>query len=687
MDHFTERLKQNKLVQWAIAYVAAAFALLQGVDIVGQQFGWPETLQRVITLAMVLGFFVVLVLAWYHGEKGKQRVSTAELLIMAALLTVGGGLLWSYAGRSAPAIPASDALPKSPAIPVMSAATAAIPARSIAVLPFENLSSDKDNAYFSDGMQDLILTKLAEIAELKVISRTSTRKYASRPEDLKTIGQQLGVATILEGSVQRAGKQVLVNVQLIDAATDAHLWAESYTRTLDDVFGVEGEVAGQIATALRTRLSPVETRRLATTLSADSAANDLYLRAEYLANQALTSSELDKMRQAIALYRQAIEKAPDFAMARARLSYGESWLAYFGEQVEKNLQQLRTDARTQAEQALALAPDLLEAHLALGYSEYYGRRDYAAALVTFSKVLETHPNDAATIAATGYLLKRQGRFKESLATLQRAFELDPRSSVLALEVGLAYVFNGRPREAKAAFRRALALDPLNIPAQEQLSRVILLADGDTASALAAAQGDSDALKALRVDLLVYQRRYEEALALLGGIPERDNYIAGAKALNLADIHRLAGNMARAKPLYEQALSTLNAQLGAGDVESESELLDTIAVAELGLGHTAEAMAAVARSEALAARSSDEVFFKPSSMLSHARAYAEARRPDRAVPLLEQALVAPGLRPTYSPVMLWLDASWDPIRRDAAFIALQKTHASARPVETSGRGHQ
>ena len=684
MEEFIEHLKQRKLVQWAVAYVAAAFALLQGVDIVGQQFYWPETLQRIITLAMVLGFFVTLVLAWYHGEKGKQSVSTAELLILALLLAVGGGLMWRYAAGTSAGKPARSGALHPTASTVIPPANTPVPARSIAVLPFENLSADKDNAYFSDGIQDLILTKLAEIAELKVISRTSTRKYASRPDDLKTIGQQLGVATILEGSVQKAGNQVLINVQLIDTRTDAHLWAESYTRTLDDVFGVEGEVAGQIATALKTKLTPVEAHRLGTALSGDPAANDLYLRAEYFANQGRIRSDQASARQAIALYRQAIAKAPDFAIARARLSYIESWLPFLF--FVEDAKELNRDARVQAEQALALAPDLIEARLAIGYCDYYGRGDYAAALTTFSKVLEAHPNDPATIAATGFLLKRQGRFKESLAALQRALELDPRNSMLAYEVGLGFMLNGRLPEAKAALQHALALDPVNIQARIDLSNAILFADGDTAGALIAAQGPQ--LEVLRLDLLVYQRKYQEALALLAGIPERDHFSPGAKSLNQAEMYRLSGDMAHARPLYEQALPILRAQVKeqAGDKYLETGLLDAIATAELGLGRTADGMATIARSQALAARIND-VSFKPSAMLGHARLYATARRPDLAVALLEQMLASPGIGAFYAPVMLWIDPAWDPIRHDADFEALQKTYASSKPAAAkSGSSH-
>src|SRR5947207_6595174 len=218
MNEFFQRLKERKLVQWAIAYVAAAFALLQGIDIVAQQFGWPEGVRRGITLGLVVGFFVTLVLAWYHGERGAQRVSGTELLIIGLVLAVGGGILWHFASGT-----------REQAAKVVTGEKSdmkvdAIPAKSIAVLPFENLSDDKGAAYFADGIQGEILTKLAGVADLKVISRTSTAKYKSKLEDLKKVSQQRGVATVLEGSVQKAAEQVRVNVQLIKARADSHLW-------------------------------------------------------------------------------------------------------------------------------------------------------------------------------------------------------------------------------------------------------------------------------------------------------------------------------------------------------------------------------------------------------------------------------------------------------------------------------
>src|SRR5436190_11700127 len=197
MNEFLQRLKQRKLVQWAVGYVAAAFALLQGIDIVAQQFGWPEGVRRGITLGMVVGFFFTLVLAWYHGDRGAQHVTGTELLILALLLALGGGFLWHFAGASREPAAKSAALPNEKRAPPTP--TGAIPDKSIAVLPFENLSAEKENDYLVEGIQDEILTRLAKISALKVISRTSTMRYASRPDNLREIGRQLGVAHILEG--------------------------------------------------------------------------------------------------------------------------------------------------------------------------------------------------------------------------------------------------------------------------------------------------------------------------------------------------------------------------------------------------------------------------------------------------------------------------------------------------------
>ena len=256
--------------------------------------------------------------------------------------------------------------------------------KSVAVLPFENLSDDKANAYFADGIQDEILTKLASVTDLKVISRTSTAKYKSKPEDLKTVSQQLGVANVVEGTVQRAADKVRVNVQLIDARADAHLWAKTYDRDVKDVFAVESEVSQEIADALQAKLSPKEANNLATAPTRDPEAYDLFLKGEYEQHAAESSLKGDGFDQATALYEQAIARDPNFALAIARRVESRSKRNHWGDSLSES--QLG-EVREAAEHAIMLAPDLAEAHVALGLFYYYGIFQYDRALTEFQRAL------------------------------------------------------------------------------------------------------------------------------------------------------------------------------------------------------------------------------------------------------------------------------------------------------------
>ncbi|MGH8397395.1 MAG: tetratricopeptide repeat protein [Gammaproteobacteria bacterium] len=695
---FFARLKQHHIYRVAVGYGTAIAVGIQVVARAFPYFGWAAAVPAVIII-LIAGFPLAIVLAWLLvkpanlaqqtvWQQRHWKLGAIVIPVVIAAVVISGIYAFKFNERHEARIVAEQVAQQvaAQAKTVTPVAVSAIPAKSIAVLPFDNLNVDKKNAYFVAGMQDLILAKLADIGDLKVISRTSTEHYGSHPENLTIVAQQLGVATLLEGSVQKAGNQVLITVQLIDAKTDAHIWAQSYQRTLENVFGVEGEVAEQIATALNTKLSATETQRLATALSSDPVANDLYLHAEYFANQGNINYATAAWKQAIALYRQAIAKVPDFALARARLSYNESQLAWFGGGGE-NVQQLRADARTQAEQALALAPELAEAYLALGSSDYWGRGDYAGALTAFTAALKVRPNDADALAATGYVLRRQGRFEAAIVALQQALAHDPRNSALAFELAATTMMVSRYAEAEVEFQHALALDPTNARARLQYSNTILFASGDIARALAAAQGDAPQLQVQRVNLLTYQRKYQEALALLATIPDTpDNFSAsaGSKALQQADLYRLVGDAARAKPLFEQALPLARAQVKAqtGSDIVESQVWVNVADAELGLGHTSAGLAAIAKSQALMSKSGDHLY-GPGVMTSNANLYAEAGRPDRAVPLIAMALASPGNGLNYSPVLLWLDPAWDPIRKDPRFQALLNKYSSDKPQIHSG----
>ncbi len=302
---------------------------------------------------------------------GRSRL----VLVVGALVVAAGIGFWMSRARDKSADARAPAAPPAPT-------TAPVIEKSIAVLPFENLSDEKSNAYFADGIQDQILTKLTSVADLKVISRISTAKYKSKPENLKTVAQELGVATVLEGTVQRAGERVRVNVQLVDARADTHLWAKNYDRELKDVFAVQSEVAQQIADALSAKLSPSEATALAVAPTRDPEAYDLFLQGEYEMRQgesALTSPE--PFHRAARFYREALSRDPNFALATARLARSRLAVHWF---VAPFTAAELEEVKKIVDRALALAPDLAEAHVSLGLFHYWGRREYDAAWRNFS---------------------------------------------------------------------------------------------------------------------------------------------------------------------------------------------------------------------------------------------------------------------------------------------------------------
>ncbi|MGH8271337.1 MAG: winged helix-turn-helix domain-containing tetratricopeptide repeat protein, partial [Gammaproteobacteria bacterium] len=405
----------------------------------------------------------------------------------------------------------------------------------VAVLPFENLSTDKTNAYFASGIQDTILTRLAGIHNLRVISRSSTESFSSRPKDLREVANELGATAVLEGSVQKAGNQVLINVQLVNARTDAHIWAATYTRTLDDVFGVEGDVATKVAAALMAKLQPAQAARLARSTTRDPQAYVFFLKANYQADQALNRANAKDtdatMKQAIALYRQAIARDPDFALAWAHLSLLESYAYWFG--IDADPQRI-TVAERAAQKALALDPDLPQAHMAMGYVAYYGREDYAAALEQFRLAQTGLPHSAEVIGAIAYIHRRQGKWQEALAGLRQAAELDPRNSRWPRETAITLEALRRYDQAEQQFDQALALEPDNYDAMVRKTWVLLLAgkSEQARTALAKIPLDVDPqglVSSLRCEDALFARDPDRALTALTAAP---GWMVGADALGL-----------------------------------------------------------------------------------------------------------------------------------------------------------
>ena len=375
------RLKQRKLVQWALAYVAFSFALLQGVDIVAQRFAWPDSVERLLILALAVGFFVVLVLAWYHGDQGRQRASGTELLLVALVLAVGGGFLWKVAGAptshsvtATSAMPAAQGAPQlastttATSNPVPASAVTAIPAKSIAVLPFENLSDDKDNVFFSDGLSEEILNSLARIDGLRVIGRTSSFQFKGKDVDSRTIGARLGVANLLEGSVRREGERARVTAQLIRASDGTQLWSQTYDRTVKDSLAVQLDIAEQVAGELNVVLDDKQRARMR---AAGVKSVDAFIAYQkgwrlYIEAHSKPGVDLiDGLRQANVEFDKAIALDPNFSFAYfAEADLYEHTLMADGRSHAELLDAQRAALHT-LERAAATSPDPQQRDLAL----------------------------------------------------------------------------------------------------------------------------------------------------------------------------------------------------------------------------------------------------------------------------------------------------------------------------------
>jgi TolB-like protein/class 3 adenylate cyclase len=594
----------------------------------------------------------------------QRRARHRSIAIAAALIAVGAiiaGVMWfSRARTTAPA-------------------PSAIPEKSIAVLPFENLSEEKGTAYFAEGIKDEILTKLATVRDLKVISRTSTAKYRSKPDNLKTVAQELGVSTILEGAVQKAGDKVRVNVQLIDARVDTHLWAKSYDRDFKDVLGVESEVSQEIAEALQANLSPSESHALASTRIHDAEAYDFFLRGEYEFHQADSSGAAEAFDRADAFYRQALARDPNFAEAAAELA--RSRLYRHWEISPLTATQL-DEIKSIIDHALTLAPNLPEAHLALGLFFYWGHRQYEAALTEFSSTLELQPNNALARLYRASVYRRRGEWERSLADFQRAEELDPRDPWNPTAIGQTYQAFRQWKDAERAELRALAIDPHHAPAALELLIARFNETGDVDSARRALDGFPEATKGIRttgatgvgdvraiigtmVYLDVMERRFTDAFqALEKEVGNNDlghlRQLAGRAALSV-----LAGEPEAAKFAGEEALPLLEARL----MERPD---DTFAMAELSwvylaLGRNTDALR-LSRQAADSISIEKDAVSGPGFQSGLAEIEAHAGAPEEAIKRLRRLLSIPA-GVVASIARLKIDPVWDPIRNRPDFQQL------------------
>ena len=479
--NFFAELKRRNVYKVAVAYAVVGWVIAQIATQIFPFLEIPNWVVRLVIALIAIGFPIALVIAWAfeatpEGIKRTEDVDPAAAArqskkhawIYVVVIGAGISVALFFVGRySAQRTSAESGRPSGPSLPE----------KSIAVLPFDNLSRDPDNAFFAEGVQDEILTRLAKVADLKVIARTSTQKFKSSPENLSDIAKQLGVLNILEGSVQKANDQVRVNVQLINATTNAHLWAEIYDRKLTDIFSVESDIAKTIADTLQAKLTGSEKQLMSAQSTSNTEAYELYHKGLSLWEKRTG----DNIPKAIVFYEQAIARDPNYALAYAGLANAYIILPYW---TNAGRRESNAKAKDAALKALHLDPNLAEAHRALGKVLFFSEIDIPGATREYQRAIELKPNEAAAHHWYGNdALAAAGRFDEAIAEGKRAVGLDPLSAVMNIDLGETLYYARRYDEAARQMRKGLDLDPTSSYAHYNLA-MISQATGDLSAAIA-----------------------------------------------------------------------------------------------------------------------------------------------------------------------------------------------------------
>jgi TolB-like protein/Tfp pilus assembly protein PilF len=681
MSSFFHELKQRKVYRVAVGYAVVAWLLVQVSATVMPAYHAPEWVLPLFITAVALGFPVALVLAWAFDIKGgaikkapestvatvsganKRRVwLLAAVGLIISALALGGYWLWH---------------PWRKALTVLQPAPATMPAsleKSVAVLPFQNLSSDPDNAYFADGIEEEIRTRLAKIADLKVISRNSTQRYQSKPGNLSEIAKQLHVAHILEGSVQKAADQVRVNVQLVNVQTDSQLWAETYDRKLNDIFSVESEIAKKIAESLQAKLTGREEQALAARPTNNPEAYDAYLRG--LAFEARNNYSSDALFKAIDFYGLAVQLDPNFALAWARLS-GAHALLYFN---RNDTTAARRDAAKEAlENAQKLQPNSPETLLFVGYYQYWVQRDYELAKTTFEHVSKMLPGNGEVSLALGAVARREGLWDESVAYWERGLALDPRNTALLIEVAWTYAALRQFPTALKLYDRALDILPNELSLMA-LKAGIYQAEGNVQEAAKLllqvnAQTNSNVAVRIKLAQLRLERNQTEAIRFEKARQAQLHFAfgidKGIKQGGLALIHRVAGDTASAKALAEQARNTLEPL--SKNQPDNAFVPAALAVDYAILDEKSSALNEAQRAITLVPSSKDRLS-GPGFEENLALVEMIIGENSRAISTLTRLLQTPYGGWLYNPApitpaILKLDPLWDPLRADPGFQKL------------------
>jgi TolB-like protein/Flp pilus assembly protein TadD len=686
-ENFFAELKRRNLYRVAVAYVLGAWVLLPVGAVLLSIFQAPPWVMKLVIAGCVLGFPVALIVSWAfeiapegaewtHADGRSESVArhTGRRLvgIITLLIALAVGVFLFQRLRQAE-VPNKTTPGATTAVPVT--------AKSIAILPFENLSEDKASAYFSDGIQDEILTRLSKIGDLKVISRRSTQHYKSAPANLREIGRQLGVAHILEGSIQKSADMVRVNVQLIEAANDSHVWGNIYDRKLTDIFSVETEIARTIADQLRAKITDEDEKVLAIKPTNNPEAYDAYLRG--LAHTLKTQNTVANSVAAQSYFKEAVRLDPKFALSWALLSYVDS-VGYVSLSLQPTVG-LREEARQAAETALHLAPNLGEAVLARGYYHYACLKDYKTAMRDFDQARQLLPNNSRIPEYLAYVTRRLGQWDLSESYFNQAEQLDPRNVHLFNQHALSYISLRRFSEAHGKLDQVLNITPDDVGTLAQKAAVAQ-AEGDlshAASLLAPLHipaGDVSAWQKAVYQATLERRPARIIPALQEVIAKPDpaaGYQNGELRFWLGWAQELNGEHEAALETWRQGRSQLESLLK--EQPENYRLVGNLALINMGLGEKDAALKLAERGMAAITVEKD-AYAGGGPIEIFARVTARMGEPDRAIAALEKVLSIPyegalASNLPLTPALLRIDPMFDPLRQDPRFEKLVASAAT------------
>ena len=676
MSSFFEELKRRKVYRVAVGYAVIGWLIIQVAVTIFPLLDLPDWGQRLVVAIVLVGFPLALMLAWAFDLTPQGIQSTPTLPSddgpeyakrhrrRNIIMLVGSGVLAS-------AVAGFFLLPR---------AVATRMEKSIAVLPFENFSDKPENAYFADGIQDDILTNLSKIGDLKVISRTSVMAYRGKQKGVRQIGKELGVSAILEGSVRREGDRVRVNVQLINAETDQHLWAEDYDRQLTDVFAIQTDLAQKIAQELQAQLSPSEQAQLQRKPTENGEAYLAFVEAH---NLHCSLEDRGKLNQAAQLYERAIQLDPNFVLAIANLSILHSWIYHNFEPTDMQ----RDLAKKYADRALELAPDSPEAHLARGYSLYYGAQDFNAALDEFAIAQRSLPNDSNVYLVIGAIQRRQAKWKESTANLERAAKLNPKDTWPLQNLFFNYQMQRDFEAAERTIDRALTLNPKSFSLLSLKAQLAVTARGD----LSVAEKGLAEFEKLRTEgklkdldpetiagvtiakanILMFQEKYQEAIDAIHELPAAKFHDKpqGAIEVRLLEglAHQKLGQTTEAQAAFSRAKGGAEAALQEAPNEASRHALLARALAYLG--EKEAAIAEAKRAMELRPESMD-AFEGPQITGSLAQVYAITGENQKAIEVFDHLLGQPG---DLTVAFLKIDPTIGALRGDPAFQEMLAKH--------------